>query len=76
MFETKPDNFDENYRFLTNLTLKDVKEHLDDEIDGRLWVREMLLNTQVHGPQEPKKTIIICSLLTAVSWTISDYIYY
>ena len=45
MFEGEPNNFDENYRFLVKLTLKDYKEHLDDEIDGRLWLREMLLNT-------------------------------
>ena len=61
--EKVPDNFDNNFRFLKKLTLKDYKEHLDDEMDGRLWVREIILNTQVHGPKQYKSLLGLACLV-------------
>ena len=44
-----PEDFDMNYDYITKLTFKDDKEYMGEEIDGRLWVRELFIIYQQHS---------------------------
>ena len=60
----KPENFEQNYGFFKQLILLDKTQCLNDEIDGRLWIRELFLSYQTST--NPQKIFITVPLLSLV----------
>ena len=65
-----PDNFDLNHEFLQKLTLVDDKEYQSNQIDGRLWLRELFLSQQSNAIQVPLLSMMILSILLSLTWFI------
>ena len=66
--KSTPQNYDMQFDYLTSLIFNDNK--CRNELDGRLWLREIFIAAQVNMLQEPYLLIYICCFLLSGSYLI------